>query len=135
MQEMSIEELQAIPDVGPIVAQGIYDFLRDPVNIENISRLKAAGLQMQLSEEKMQPAGNALEGQTIVISGTFAHHSREEYKDLIEANGGKNVGSISKKTSFVLAGENMGPAKYEKCQKLGIPLVSEDEFLQKIGER
>lgn len=134
MQHMSVEELQAIPDVGPIVAQGIFDYLRDPVNIENISRLTSAGLQMQLSEDKMQAAGNALEGQSIVISGTFAHHSREEYKDLIEAYGGKNVGSISKKTSFVLAGENMGPAKYEKCQKLGIPLVSEDEFLKKIGQ-
>lgn len=134
MQQMSVEELQAIPDVGPIVAQGIFDYLRDPVNIENISRLTSAGLQMQLSEDKMQAAGNALEGQSIVISGTFAHHSREEYKDLIEAYGGKNVGSISKKTSFVLAGENMGPAKYEKCHKLGIPLVSEDEFLKKIGQ-
>lgn len=134
MQQMSVEELQAIPDVGPIVAQGIFDYLCDPVNIENISRLTSAGLQMQLSEDKMQAAGNALEGQSIVISGTFAHHSREEYKDLIEAYGGKNVGSISKKTSFVLAGENMGPAKYEKCQKLGIPLVSEDEFLKKIGQ-
>ncbi len=132
MQAMSVEELQAIPDVGPIVAQGIYDFLRDPVNVENIRRLKEAGLQMQLSEEKMLPAGTALEGETIVISGTFAHHSREEYKEMIEANGGKNVGSISKKTSFVLAGENMGPAKYEKCQKLGIPIISEEEFLQKL---
>ncbi len=132
MQAMSVEELQAIPDVGPIVAQGIYDYLRDPVSIENIERLKAAGLQMQLSEEKMLPAGTALEGETIVISGTFAHHSREEYKEMIEANGGKNVGSISKKTSFVLAGENMGPAKLEKCQKLGIPIITEDEFLAKL---
>lgn len=133
MQQMSVEELQAIPDVGPIVAQGIFDYLRDPINVENIERLKAAGLQMQLTEEKMQPVGNALDGQTIVISGTFAHHSREEYKDMIEQNGGKNVGSISKKTSFVLAGDNMGPAKLEKCQKLGIPIVSEDEFLQKLS--
>lgn len=132
MQEMSVEELQAIPDVGPIVAQGIYDYLRDPISIENIERLKGAGLQMQLSEDKLAPAGTALEGQSIVISGTFAHHSRDEYKDLIERNGGKNVGSISKKTSFVLAGENMGPAKLEKCQKLGIPIVSEEEFLDKI---
>ncbi len=133
MQEMSVEQLQAIPDVGPVVAQGIYDYLRDPVNVVNIERLKAAGLQMQLSEEKMQPAGNALDGQSIVISGTFAHHSRDEYKDIIEANGGKNVGSISKKTSFVLAGDNMGPAKLEKCQKLGIPIIGEDEFLAKLN--
>ncbi len=132
MQKMSVEELQSIPDVGPIVAQGIYDYLRDPINVENISRLTDAGLQMHLSEEKMLPAGTALEGESIVISGTFAHHSREEYKEMIEANGGKNVGSISKKTSFVLAGENMGPAKLEKCQKLGIPIISEDEFLEKL---
>lgn len=129
MQAMSVEELQAIPDVGPIVAKGIYDFLRDPVNVDNIARLTRAGLQMQLSEDKMTPAGTALQGKTIVISGTFAHHNREEYKEMIEAHGGKNVGSISKKTSFVLAGENMGPAKLEKCTKLGIPIVSEDEFL------
>lgn len=132
MQQMSVEELQAIPDVGPVVAQGIYDYLRDPISMKNIDRLKAVGLQMQLSEDKMAPAGTALEGQSIVISGTFAHHSRDEYKDMIERYGGKNVGSISKKTSFVLAGENMGPAKLEKCQKLGIPIVSEDEFLDKI---
>lgn len=134
MMHMSVEELQAIPDVGPIVAQCIYDFMHDPVNIDNIGRLEAAGLQMQLSKDKMVPAGNALEGKTIVISGTFAHHSREEYKEMIEAHGGKNVGSISKKTSFVLAGENMGPAKLEKCSKLDIPIVSEDEFLSMLKQ-
>ncbi len=132
MQAMSVEELQSIPDVGPIVAQGIFDYLRDPINVENIKRLSDAGLQMQLSEEKMLSAGTALEGKSIVISGTFANHSREEYKEMIEANGGKNVGSISKKTSFVLAGENMGPSKLEKCQKLGIPIISEDEFLEML---
>lgn len=130
LRMMSVEELQAIPDVGPIVAQCIYDFLRDPVNVDDIDRLMAYGLQMQLSEDKMKPAGNALEGKSIVISGTFSHHSRDEYKEIIENNGGKNVGSISKKTSFVLAGENMGPAKLEKCQKLNIPVVSEEEFLK-----
>ena len=132
MRQMTVEELQSIPDVGPIVAQGIFDYLRDPVSMENVDRLMAAGLQMQLSDEKMQLAGTVFAGQSIVISGTFAHHSREEYKDMIEANGGKNVGSISKKTSFVLAGENMGPSKLEKCQKLGIPIISEEEFLQKL---
>lgn len=134
MMQMSVEELQAVPDVGPIVAQCIYDFMHDPVNIDNIGRLEAAGLQMQLSEDKMVPVGNALEGKTIVISGTFVHHSREEYKEMIESHGGKNVGSISKKTSFVLAGENMGPAKLEKCTKLGIPIVSEDEFLAMLKQ-
>ena len=87
---------------------------------------------MQLSEDKMQPAGDKLEGKSIVISGTFTHHSRDEYKEIIEREGGKNVGSISKKTSFVLAGENMGPAKLEKCKALGIPIVSEDEFLKML---
>lgn len=134
MMQMSVEQLQAVPDVGPIVAQSIYDFMHDPVNIDNIGRLEAAGLQMQLSEDKMVPAGNALEGKTIVISGTFVHHSREEYKEMIESHGGKNVGSISKKTSFVLAGENMGPAKLEKCTKLGIPIVSEDELLAMLKQ-
>ena len=135
MLAMSEAELTAVPDVGPVIAKGIYEFLRDPVNIDNISRLKAAGVQMSLSEEKLAPKGDALEGKTIVISGVFAHHSRDEYKDIIESQGGKNSGSISKKTSFVLAGENMGPSKLEKCQKLGIPIVSEDEFLGMIGEK
>lgn len=132
LRSMSVEELQAIPDVGPIVAQCIFDFMREPVNIDNIDRLAAHGLQMQISEDKIQPLGDALAGKSIVISGTFSHHSREEYKEIIERNGGKNVGSISKKTSFVLAGDNMGPAKLEKCQKLGIPIISEDHFLSML---
>ena len=98
--------------------------------MDNIERLSAAGVQMQLSDDKMAPAGEALAGKTIVISGTFAHHSRDEYKEIIEREGGKNSGSISKKTSFVLAGENMGPAKKEKCESLGIPMISEEEFLK-----
>lgn len=132
MQEMTVEELTAVQDIGPIIAKSIYDYLHDPVNEGIIGRLKEAGLQMQLSEDKMGPKGDKLEGKTIVISGTFTHHSRDEYKEIIEKEGGKNAGSISKKTSFVLAGDNMGPAKYEKCRALGIPIVSEDEFLQMI---
>ena len=134
MQQMSVEDLTAVPDVGPIIAQCIYDYLRDPVCADNIRRIAAAGVQMSIPEEKMAPGGTALEGKTIVISGTFSHHSRDEYKELIERNGGRNAGSISKKTSFVLAGENMGPAKYEKCRQLGIPIVSEDEFLAMITD-
>lgn len=134
MQQMSVEELTAVPDVGPVIARCIYDFLREPVNERNIAALREAGVQMQLSADKMQPAGDALAGKTIVISGTFSHHSRDEYKELIEREGGKNAGSISKKTSFVLAGDNMGPAKLEKCRSLGIPIVSEDEFLQMLGQ-
>lgn len=132
MQAMTVEELTAIPDVGPIVAKGIFDYLHDPVNESIIERLKEAGVQMALSEDKLAAGGDKLAGKTIVISGTFTHHSRDEYKDIIEREGGKNAGSISKKTSFVLAGENMGPAKLEKCRTLGIPIVSESEFLDMI---
>jgi len=132
MMGMTVEELTAIPDVGPIIAKGIFDYLRDPVNIDIIARLTAAGVKMTLSEEKLAPKWTALEGMTIVISGVFQHHSRDEYKEIIEREGGKNSGSISKKTSFVLAGDNMGPSKKEKCDKLGIPMIGEDEFLEKI---
>ncbi|MDE7402336.1 MAG: NAD-dependent DNA ligase LigA [Muribaculaceae bacterium] len=135
MQQMSVEELAAIPDVGPIIAQNIFDFLRDPVNIRNIEDLRHFGVQMEVDSAKLAPTGNALEGKTIVISGTFSHHSRDEYKDIIAAEGGKNAGSISKKTSFVLAGENMGPSKREKCESLGIPMISEDEFLNMIESK
>ena len=133
LMEMDVEEISAIQDIGPVIARNIYDFLREPVNVGNIERLKEAGVRLTLSEEQLTVSGNALEGKTIVISGTFSHHSRDEYKDLIEREGGKNSGSISKKTSFVLAGENMGPAKREKCEKLGIPMIGEDEFLDMIG--
>ena len=132
MQEMSEEELNSVQDIGPVIAKCIYDFLRDPVNQENIERLKKAGVKMSVSEDKLAPKGVKLAGKTIVISGTFTHHSRDEYKEIIEREGGKNAGSISKKTSFVLAGENMGPSKAEKCEALGIPIVSEDEFLKML---
>lgn len=132
LQSMTLEDLNAIPDVGPTIAKNIYDFLREPVNVENIDALRKAGVQLQISDDKLHPAGDALAGKTIVISGTFTRHSRDEYKDIIMDMGGKNAGSISKKTSFVLAGENMGPSKREKCEQLGIPIVSEDEFLSMI---
>lgn len=135
MMEMTEEQLAMIPDIGPIIAKNIYDFLREPINMENIRVLTEAGVQMKVDEESMQPTGNSLEGKSIVISGTFAHHSRDEYKDIIVREGGKNVGSISKKTSFVLAGENMGPAKLEKCRSLGIPIMSEEEFLEEIKNK
>ena len=133
LMEMDVEEISDIQDIGPVIARNIYDFLREPINVGNIERLKEAGVRLTLSEEQLTVSGNALEGKTIVISGTFSHHSRDEYKDLIEREGGRNSGSISKKTSFVLAGENMGPAKREKCEKLGIPMIGEDEFLDMIG--
>ncbi len=132
LRAMSLEELTAVPDIGPVIARNIHDFLREPVNVANIDILTAAGLRMEVDTDRLASAGNALEGKTIVISGSFSRHSRDEYKDIIMAQGGKNSGSISKKTSFVLAGENMGPAKLEKCGKLGVPIVSEDEFLAMI---
>ena len=134
LRQMSVEELTSIPDVGPVIARDIYEFLRVESNVADIEALIAAGVTMSLSEEEMTPKGDSLAGLQIVISGTFSHHSRDEYKALIEAHGGKNVGSISRKTSFVLAGENMGPSKRTKCESLGIPLVSEDEFLKMIQE-
>lgn len=132
LQAMSVDELTAIPDVGPIIAECIYTFLRQDSNKADIETLRDVGVKMQLAEEQMQQTSEALAGKTIVISGTFEHHSRDEYKEMIERNGGKNAGSISKKTSFVLAGENMGPSKREKCQTLGIPMISEDEFLKML---
>lgn len=132
---MDLDTLTAISDIGPIIAQNIYDFLREPVNAENIEDLRRAGVQMEVDASKLTPASDVLAGKSIVISGTFTHHSRDEYKDIITAQGGKNVGSISKKTSFVLAGENMGPAKRQKCDTLGIPMVSEDEFLAMISPK
>lgn len=133
MLEMTVEELEAIQDIGPIIGRCIYDYLRVPQNMRDIETLKRVGCRLSLDEQQLRPASDLLAGKTIVISGTFAHHSRDEYKEMIERNGGKNAGSISKKTSFVLAGENMGPAKKEKCEKLGIPMLSEDEFLRLLN--
>lgn len=133
LKEMDIDSMTAISDVGPVIATSIYDYLHDPYNETIIERLREAGLKLSLSEEQLNNAGNALEGKTVVISGTFQHHSRDEYKEIIEREGGKNVGSISKKTSFLLAGDNIGPSKREKCEKLSIPMISEDEFLAMIN--
>lgn len=132
LMAMEPEQIAAIPDVGPIIAKCICDFLREPINIANIEALRRAGVQLEVSEDRLRPAGDRLQGKTIVISGTFLHHSRDEYKEMIAAQGGKNAGSISKKTSFVLAGDNMGPSKREKCQQLDIPMVSEEDFLKML---
>lgn len=132
LRAATFEELMQTEGVGEVIAGSVRAYLGEPRNISLIGRLAEAGLQMRIEEKAL--AGNELEGQTVVISGTFARHSREEYKSLIEAHGGKNAGSISKKTSFVLAGEGMGPSKFEKAKKLGIPLMDEGSFLEKIGE-
>lgn len=134
LMSMSQPELEAIEDVGPRIAQTIAEFFTDPANLETVRRLREAGVQMEMPEETAtEPLSDTLAGKSIVISGVFAHHSRDQYKAMIEAHGGKNVGSISKKTDFILAGENMGPAKLEKAQKLGVPIVSEDEFLAMVS--
>ena len=131
LQWATAEQLCAIEDVGPQIAENIVKYFEDIRNLEILSRLRDAGLQFE-GEAAEEPASDKLAGMSIVISGTFAHHSRDEYKALIEANGGKNVGSVSKKTSFILAGENMGPEKRKKAEDLGIPLKTEEEFLELI---
>ena len=133
LQWATAEQLCAIEDVGPQIAENIVVYFNDIRNLEILERLRQAGLQMETAVSDQPSAiSDKLQGQTIVISGTFAHHSRDEYKALIEANGGKNSGSVSKKTSFILAGENMGPEKRKKAEDLGIPLKTEEEFLELI---
>lgn len=126
------EQLMEVDEIGEKIAQSVVAYFSLPANIEIINRLKEAGLQMEKQVEDESEYSDKLAGLSIVISGVFSKHSREEYKDMIEKHGGKNVGSISAKTSFVLAGENMGPAKLEKAQKLGIKIINEDDFLQML---
>lgn len=129
---MPLEQLTAIEDIGSGLAANIKEYFDDENNKAIIERLRSAGLQFKIAQDTNTEASDKLAGKTIVISGTFSLHSRDEYKAIIEQNGGKNAGSISKKTSFILAGENMGPAKAEKANSLGIPLIREDDFLQMI---
>lgn len=133
LENVNLEKLINIDEIGEKIAQSILTYFANPLNRELIERLKSTGLQLYRREEDLSGYTDKLAGQFIVISGVFTHHSRDEYKELIEKNGGKNVGSISAKTSFILAGENMGPAKLEKAHKLGIKLMSEDEFLTLIS--
>lgn len=132
LMAMNEIELSSINEIGDKIAASIVDFFELESNREIIERLRLAGLQMSVSEEELQNKTDKLAGKSIVISGTFALHSRDEYKKMITMNGGKNVGSISSKTDFVFAGENMGPAKLEKAQKLGIPIINEEQFLQML---
>lgn len=133
LQNASMQELMEVEGVGEVIAKSVIAYFHNPVNQDIVERLRSYGLQMQLSEEQINCATDKLAGKSIVISGVFAKHSRDEYKALIEQNGGKNVGSISGKTSFILAGDNMGPSKLQKAEKLGIPLVNEEQFLEMIG--
>ena len=131
LQWATVEQLCAIEDVGPQIAENIVKYFEDIRNLEILERLRQAGLQFE-GEAAEEPQSDKLAGMSIVISGTFTHHSRDEYKAIIEAHGGKNVGSVSKKTSFILAGENMGPEKRKKAEDLGIRLMTEEEFLEMI---
>jgi DNA ligase (NAD+) len=130
----SIEQLTAVNEIGGRIAQSITDWFAVPQNRELVERLRNIGLSFELSEEQMAGTSDRLAGLSIIISGTFQKHSREELKAMIEKHGGKNVGSISKNTNYLLAGDNMGPSKLEKVQKLGIPIITEDAFLKMMGE-
>lgn len=132
LRQASLDDLLQVNGIGVVIAQSLMRWFADERNLQLVERLRQAGLQMELSEEELSEHTDRLAGQSIVISGVFQHHSRDEYKALIEKHGGKNVGSISAKTSFVLAGANMGPAKLEKASKLGVRILSEDDFLAMI---
>ena len=132
LQWANVEQLTAIDDVGEQIAKNIIAYFNDLSNLEIINRLREAGVQMDSQEEEQAPQSDILQGKSIVVSGVFSHHSRDEYKAMIEAHGGKNVGSVSKKTSFILAGENMGPEKRKKAESLGVEILTEEQFLELI---
>lgn len=132
LQWANVEQLTAIDDVGEQIAKNIIAYFNDLSNLEIINRLREAGVQMESQEEEQAPQSDILQGKSIVVSGVFTQHSRDEYKAMIEANGGKNVGSVSKKTSFILAGENMGPEKRKKAENLGVDILTEEQFLELI---
>lgn len=132
LMNSTMEDLTSIDEIGSVIAESVISFFHEPINREIVERLRAAGLQMAISSDAKAMMSEKLAGKSIVISGVFQHHSRDEYKKLIEQNGGKNVSSISKKTDFVFAGENMGPSKLQKAQDLGIKIINEEEFLKMI---
>ena len=133
LQWATEEQLTNINDVGEQIAKNVIAYFNDLSNLEIITRLREAGVQMESTEEAHPSHSNILEGKSIVVSGVFSKHSRDEYKAMIEINGGKNVGSVSKKTSFILAGENMGPEKRKKAETLGVEILTEEEFLRLIN--
>lgn len=133
LEKATYEQLVAVGEIGGRIAQSVVQYFADPQNIETVNKLKGYGLQMSLSDEVLQSHGTALSGMSVVISGTFSLHSRDEYKTMIERNGGKNAGSVSAKTSFILAGDNMGPEKLKKAEKLGVKLIDEQTFLAMLS--
>lgn len=133
LAKASEEELMAVEEIGERIARSVIDFFAQPDRVNLVSRLREQGLQFALSEEALATRTDKLEGLTIVISGTFELHSRDEYKAMIVQHGGKNSGSVSKKTDYILAGENMGPAKLEKARKLGVKIIDEKSFLEMLG--
>jgi DNA ligase (NAD+) len=132
LRAASLEQLMAVDDIGERIAQSIINYFADERNVEMVNSLAEAGVKMRKDAEEMENLSDKLKGLSIVISGTFSKHSRDEYKKMIETNGGKNVGSVSAKTSYILAGDNMGPAKLEKASKLGVKIINEDDFLKMI---
>lgn len=133
LKSATIEQLMQVDGVGEVIAQSIKAYFLNEKNVEIVSQLEAMGVQMAIKEDETKPTSTLLQDLSIVISGVFTHHSRDEYKAIIEQHGGKNVGSISSKTSFILAGDNMGPSKLQKAEKLGIKIVNEEEFLSMLN--
>ena len=132
LEQAELETLVEVDEIGIRIAQSVKDYFANDENVLLVERLKAAGLQMAISEEVLSNRSDKLQGLTLVISGTFALHSRDEYKKMIEQHGGKNSGSVSGKTDYILAGDNMGPAKLEKAAKLGVKIINETDFLKMI---
>jgi DNA ligase (NAD+) len=132
LRAATFEQLTEVDDIGEQIANSVLAYFADTKNVELIEKLRAYGLQMTLSEEEIAEKTDVLQGKTFVISGTFQKYSRDDYKKAIEKNGGKNTAAVSAKTDFILAGDNMGPAKLEKAEKLGIKIINEDEFLAMI---
>ena len=130
----TFEQLTSVDEIGARIAQSVIDYFADVDNVAFVERLKSYGLTFELSEEVLSSRTNKLEGLTIVISGKFELHSRDEYKSMITQNGGKNSGSVSKNTDYILAGSNMGPAKLEKAEKLGVKVIDEKSFLSMIND-
>jgi DNA ligase (NAD+) len=133
IRQATLEELISIDEIGEKIAESVVNYFKDENNLTMIDRLQRAGLQFELDHSILGARSSKLEGKSIVISGTFDKHSRDELKAMVEKHGGKNVGSISKTTSFLLGGNNIGPSKLEKVEKLGIPVISEEDFLEMIS--